>query len=107
MAEITIAEFINRVTPGHICPFCGNRQWNLIGERGILTPNEKGEFTLPCEIDRAFMTECNGCGFVRFIRPYNMIQRMVQLQQQQGQQDQTGDEAEVKNGDAKEKTKKK
>jgi hypothetical protein len=83
MPEMTIAEFINRSTPGHICPFCGTQQWNLVGERGILVPNEKGEFTLPCDIDRAFMTECTGCGFVRFIRPYNMIQRAIEAQKDQ------------------------
>lgn len=83
MPEITIAEFINQMTPGHICPFCGNKQWAFIGERGMLVPNEKGEFNMPSEIDRAFMTECVGCGFVRMIRPYNLIQQVMQAQQKQ------------------------
>ncbi len=82
MAEMTVAEFINKTTPGHICPFCGNRQWQFIGERGLLVPNEKGEFTVPSDIDRAFMTECSGCGFVRLIRPYNLIQRVAEAEKE-------------------------
>lgn len=78
MAEITVAEFINRTTPGHICPFCGTTQWSMLGERGLLRPNESGEFTLPAEIEKAFVTECNGCGFVRLIRPYNLIQKVAE-----------------------------
>lgn len=79
--QMTVAEFINQTTPGHICPFCGNRQWTFIGERGFLRPNARGEFTLPGEIDKAFLTECVGCGFVRMIRPYNLIQRIAAQQQ--------------------------
>ena len=85
MTQMTIADFINQTTPGHICPFCGARQWTLLGERAFLKPNEKGEFAIPGEIDKAFMTECLGCGFVRLIRPYNLIQRIAAQQQQQQQ----------------------
>lgn len=87
---MTIADFINQTTPGHICPFCGNRQWAFIGERGFLKPNEKGEFTLPSEIEKAFLTECVGCGFVRIIRPYNLIQRIAAEQQAEAQKKEKG-----------------
>lgn len=99
MPEITVAEFINQMTPGHICPFCGNKQWAFIGERGMLVPNEKGEFNLPSEIDRAFMTECVGCGFVRMIRPYNLIQKVVQAQKQQAEETPKAETKETKTHD--------
>jgi hypothetical protein len=78
--RMNVTDFINQTTPGHICPFCGNRSWDFIGERALLKPNSKGQFTNPSEIDKAFLTECSGCGFVRMIRPYNLIQRIAQQQ---------------------------
>jgi len=98
--RMNIAEFINQTTPGHICPFCGNRRWTFIGERGLLKPNAQGEFTMAGGVDKAFLTECNGCGFVRMIRPYNLIQRIAM--QQRGEQqlpsdaESIGDDSEEK-----------
>lgn len=100
MPEMTIADFINQTTPGHICPFCGTRQWVLLGERGLLMPNTKGEFTLPADIDKAFMTECSGCGFVRLIRPYNLIQRVINAQKAQAEKEEQVDSAVEKENEA-------
>ncbi len=82
MAKMSILEYINKATPNHLCPFCGGGKWDFIGERGILIPNEKGEFDASGEIDRAIMTECSGCGFVRWIRPYRMIQEAMEKSEQ-------------------------